>query len=216
MIRLVPLPLLAGLLALPVCAWGALVTTHYATDQEMLDIMAEPHFVAESRIGNNALNGDIEIDLGQTTSAPDEIAHLVWPNGAPVAFTLSHDGAGTATFTLGGESLVYDPVGGFTDVWVRARAVDAGTSIRVADLHLDGEAVLDESTALGDGSGLDILRIRGAELGDGFVLTGTATLTWTAPPPQHSRLSFQLKIGSPDNTVHVDPRTWGEVKATFR
>jgi hypothetical protein len=207
---------LLAALAFALPAQGALVTTHYGSDQEMIDIMAEPHFVAEGRIGNNALNGDFEMDIGRSTSSPDAVAQLVWPNGTAVPFTLTHDGAGTATFSMAGETLDHDPIDGFTDVFIRVRAVDGGTSIVVTDLVLDGEIVGDLTSTTGDGAGLDILRIEGGELGDGFTLTGTATLAWTGTPPQHSRLAFQLKIGAPDGVVSIDSSSWSTVKEFYR
>jgi hypothetical protein len=215
-------PGLAGFLACavgPLFAAGparaTLVTSHIPTDADLLALMAEPHLVAEGRIGNNALNGTHELDLGQDTGAPATTANLVWPNGTPVEFSLSFDaGAGMATFEMGGRTLTYLPLTGFTDVFVRTRAVNAGITILIDQLVLDGEIVTDQSSAIG--SGLDILRIRGGSLGDGFVLTGRATFSWGAGVPSQSQLAFQVKVGAPSDVVSVDAETWAGVKALHR
>jgi len=205
---------LALLAAAP--AMGALTTQHLATDQELLDLLSDTLYVAEGRIGNNAMNGDFEIDLGGSTSAPEVQRQYVWPNGTPVAWSLVYDHlTNLVTFTVGAEVLSWtSPLSGYTDVFVRTRAVDAGSSITIDAIVLDAEAVGDASAASGDASGLDILWIGGGTLHDGFTLTGQATMDWTGATPLHSRLAFQIKVGKLV-PLPVEETTWGQVKALY-
>ena len=50
--------------------------------------------------------------------------------------------------------------------------------------------------------------------GDGFTLTGDATLTWQGSPPSQSRLAFQIKVGNAP-TVAVEEETWSAVKGLY-
>ena len=84
----------------------------------------------------------------------------------------------------------------------------------VSDLVLEGIAVGDISQAAGP-SATDVLRISGANLYDGFALTGTAVLSWQDPAPTQSNLAFQIKVGAvPANPI--DEATWGRLKAIFK
>jgi hypothetical protein len=195
-------------------ASATLITQHLATDAEMLAILSDTLFVGEGRIGDGAGAGTFEIDLGGDTGNPATTAQYDWPNGTAVAWTLTYDAmTDLVTFTVDNTTLQYTtPLSGFTDVFVRARAVDAGSQIVVSDLVLDGETVGDQSDAVGDG--LDILWISGGTLSDGFVLSGQTTMSWTGDPPTQSRLAFQLKVGTL-KTVYVEPATWGQLKNMF-
>jgi hypothetical protein len=205
---------LAMVVAAP--ALGALTVQHLATDQDLLDLLSDTLYVAEGRIGNNALDGDFEIDLGGSTAAPEVTRQYVWPNGTPVSWSLVYDHTSKlVTFTVGAEVLSWtSSLSGYTDIFVRTRAVDAGTDITVGGMTLDAEVVGDASATSGDASGLDILWIGGGTLQDGFTLTGQATLSWTGATPQHSRLAFQIKVGTL-TPLPVEETTWGRVKALY-
>jgi hypothetical protein len=193
---------------------ASLTVSHVATDAEMLGLLSDTLFVGEGRIGDGAGAATFEVDLGGDTGNPAMTAQYDWPNGTAVPWTLSYDGmTHMVTFTVDNITLQYvSPLNGFTDVFVRSRAVNTGSEMRVNNLVLDGNAAGDASDAIGDG--LDILWISGGVLADGFVLTGQATMSWTGDRPTQSRLAFQIKIGTLA-TVYVERATWGQLKSRF-
>jgi hypothetical protein len=214
---IVLLPLVVGL-TLSTPALGTLVTSHIETDEELLSILPEESvaFVAEGRIGDLGGAATFELDLGQSTGAPDTSCQYPWQSGVDEDLMLVYDaGTGIVTFSLGGRTLSYSPDREFTEVFVRTRAVDDDTQVTVFDMILDGEAVGDLSAASGP-DGRDILRIQGGNLTDGFVLTGSARLTWFGDPPSQSRLAFQIKVGTPEPPVAIRSETWGSLKGRFR
>lgn len=194
---------------------NALTIQHIATDAELLVLISDTIFVAEGRIGDRGGAATFELDLGQSTSAPAVTRQYNWQSGVVEPFSLVYDAAsGTVTFSLGGQSLVYNtPFFQFGDIFVRTRAVYEGTNVVVSDLVLDGEGVGGTSSAAGPG--LDILWISGGALADGFALTGNAVFAWTDTPPSQSNLAFQIKVAKLA-IVGVDDCTWGGVKALFR
>jgi hypothetical protein len=205
---------LAALLAIPCTAAAALSTSHLATDADLLTLQPAVDFVAEGRIGDLGGAATFELDLGASTSSPAVMVQYAWQNGVTEPFTLVYDATvGEARFTLGGHTLVYSTPLGADELFVRTRAIPAGASVAVKDMTLDGEIVGDLSQASGDG--LDILRIQGGTLMDGFVLHGNAVLAWSDAPPTQSRLAFQIKVGKA-GVVGVAPETWGRIKSLYR
>jgi hypothetical protein len=196
---------------------SALTATHLDTDGEMLALLTDTLFVAEGRIGDRGGAATFEVDLGGDTGAPATTAQYNWQSGAPVNWTLTYNHVtDLITFTLDTVVLQYTtPLSGFSDVFVRTRAVNADSEILVDNLVLDGVGVGDNSNANGNLDGLDILWISGGTLTDGFTLTGRTTMTWTGPAPTQSRLAFQLKVGML-MPVPTEPATWGKVKGLYR
>jgi hypothetical protein len=193
----------------------SLTTKHIATDAEMLALISDTLFVAEGRIGDLGGAATFELDLGNNTSNPSQTAQYAWVSGQQEPFTITYNsGTGLITFILGGKTLTYTtPYGMFGDIFVRTRAVDAGKSVVVQDLVLDGVNVGDLSSASG-ADGLDILWVSGGMLADGFTLTGVATLSWTGSPPTQSRLAFQVKVAKL-RMIGVEGSTWGGIKGLF-
>jgi hypothetical protein len=212
-----PVALAAALLHLTAAPAAACPTTsHFASDAAFHAVQPEAgiQFVAEGRIGDRSGAATFELDLGATTAAPATTAQYGWVNGQAEPFTLSfNSGTGVVTFQLGGKTLNYTPGGTFTDIYVRTRATQSGTSLVVDDLDLDGCPIADNSTAVGDG--IDYLRIAGGTLNDGFVLTGIATLSWGATVPTNSHLAFQIKVGTPEQIVPVESTRWSALKSRF-
>jgi hypothetical protein len=186
-----------------------------STDAELLALISDTLFVAEGRIGDLGGAATFELDLGQSTAAPNTTAQYGWVNGQVESFTLTYSNVTKlVSFTLGGRSLTYTtPFPMFGDIFVRTRAVDSGREIILQNLVLDGQGVGDVSHAVGDG--LDILWISGGMLSDGFTLTGTATLSWVGAPPTQSRLAFQIKVAKL-SVIGVENDTWGGIKALYR
>ena len=204
-----------ALAAMP--AHAALVTSHLATDADMLAILTQTVVVAEGRIGDRGGAATFELDLGQDTGAPATTAQYNWVSGQVEPFSLSFDtGLNEVVFQLGGKILVYNPGPNLDELFVRVRATRDETSLTVDNMVLDGEFVFDQASTTGPAPGLDILRIEGANLNDGFLLTGDATLNWGAVVPTNSNLAFQIKIGYGDDTVQAESGTWGRMKALYR
>lgn len=203
-----------GLAALAVPA-HALTTSHLSSDTAYLNLAPVLAFVAEGRVGDRGGAATFELDLGQETSAPAVQAQYDWQNSQAEPFSLTYDAlSGGVTFALGGRTLSYAASGVLREVFVRTRAVNAGTSISVSSLVLDGVAVGDASAAIADG--VDYLRIEGAGLSDGFTLTGVATMLWAGAAPTQSRLAFQIKVGTTDRHVGIESEAWEGVKRLYR
>jgi hypothetical protein len=204
--------ILCLLLVIVGIAVSELTTTHFDTDAEMLQYLSDTMFVSEGRIGDRGGYQTFELDLGQSTGDPAETAHYDWQNGQEEPFSLTYDPiGGLVTFTLGGVTLYYNTVyEDFDAIFVRTRAVDAGTAITVDDLVLNGDPVDDLSSTAGPG-GLDILLIYGVPINMGFTLEGTATLGWTGAPPTHSSLAFQVKVAR-SAIIGTESTSWGAIK----
>ena len=204
-------------LALPSSSSAALNVSHLATDAEMLSLLSDTLFVAEGRIGDRGGAATFEIDLGQSTGSPETSAQYDWQSGVPVPFALTYDYiTNDVVFTVDDVVLYWtSELSGYSDIFVRMRAVNADSEILVDDLILDVEAVNDAAYAEGNGSGLDILWINGGTMGNGFTLTGTVTMSWTGTPPSQSRLAFQIKVGKLQG-VPVDETSWGRIKSLYR
>ncbi len=190
----------------------AIITTEHLTDQELVAMMTENAFCSEGRIGDQLGAATFELDIGSEHSNPAQTAQFEWPNGTPVAFTLSYDSqTNSASFTVGSTTLVFTPVPPFTEIFVRARAVNEGSSMLVYDLVLDGEPVPDSASTEGPG-GADTVWISGGELSDGFTLTGMSLMTWSGEIPTQSRLAYQVKP-SALGFVPVERSSWGRAKS---
>jgi hypothetical protein len=191
------------------------MTQHLSSDADMLAVLSDTLFVGEGRIGDGWSAATFEIDLGGSTSSPVTTAQYGWPNGTAVSWTLAYDQTtDLVTFTVDGITLEFTtPLSGFSDLFVRARAVNADSEIRVDNLVLDGLAVTDQSYAAGDG--LDILWINGGSLFDGFTLTGRTTMSWTGDMPTQSRLAFQLKVGTLRPVRVITDWNWGRLKGYY-
>jgi hypothetical protein len=198
-------------LSIPAAVCAAITTSHIPTDAELVAMLSDTMFVAEGRIGDLGGAATFELDLGQDTGAPFVTAQYAWQSGVVEPFSITYDaGTSLVTFTLGGVTLEYHtPWFDFDQVFVRTRAVNTGSSVTVSDIVIDGESVMDQSQAVGNG--LDNLWIQGAILNDGFTLTGNAVLSWTGTAPTQSRLAFQVKVGKL-GIVSTEESSWGRVK----
>lgn len=181
----------------------ASLTTSHLTDEELLDIIQKLDYVAEMRWGdNNPMAGDWEIGL--TTFPPYNVEdqdNFQWQSQATYSFALVYDGS-AVFFTLDAKTVSFDPAQpACNDVFVRTRAINGkgvtDALVQVHDLVINGEPVLDVSTANGNLDGLDVLWIHGASLASGYTLSGKITMSWTGTPTQalHSRMASQIKIG---------------------
>lgn len=107
--------------------------------------------------------------------------------------------------------------GPFKDMFIRTRA-EPGTSVKISNLSFDGTSVDDEESfgnCLEDCESRIIDYLWLCDFGDSFTLTGTITKTFNDPPPNGSRMAFQIKLGEvPEPCVHGDPhiKGWKAVK----
>ena len=196
---------------------AALNVSHLNTDAEMLALLSDTLFVGEGRIGDRGGAATFEVDLGADTGNPETTAQYNWLSGVPVDFTLTYDYVtDEVVFTVDNVVLNWtSALAGYSDIFLRTRAVNAGSDILLDDLVLDGEPINDTSFADADIDGLDILWINGGKLGNGFTLTGTVVMNWTGTPPTQSRLAFQIKVGRLEG-VPVESASWGMIKGLYR
>ncbi|MGP1347741.1 MAG: choice-of-anchor W domain-containing protein [Phycisphaerales bacterium] len=178
-------------------ASAGLFTGHIDTDAQFNALGLIENAVAEGRIGNNALNGTHELDLGPDTGAPAQTAQHVWGNGVDTPFSLTFaPGSGIITFALGGKTLNYGTVSEITGIYIRTRATQPGTSVSISNLILNADPIAGASSADGSADGTDYFFITGNQLLSGFTLTGDANLAW-GTLPTNSNLAFQIKLTVP-------------------
>lgn len=158
-------------------------------------------FVAQTRSGNNASNGDYEAGLHIPPDftnvgpiGPD--GQLSWGNNAGNNswrnFTLSRSGD-TATFTIGSynESWTDESVGDLDALGFRVRSTADG-STQVRNLTFNGTLLADPALDA-TGGGLELFVVSNIAAGD-FTLTGQTRLNWTGTSiPRGSNLGFQIK-----------------------
>lgn len=182
-------------------ASAGVIVTPIGSDAEYVSLIDTQPFVAEGRIGDRAGAATFELDLGPSTAAPAVTEQFNWPNGDAVPFAFAYDsGSNIVTYAVGDgdllETLTYQPQGTFTDIFIRTRAVNQGSSIALNNLELDGTAI--GTDLLAAGNGLDIIRISpSTALADGFELSGNAVMSWDGNPPTQSRLAYQISVVNP-------------------
>lgn len=175
-------------------ASAQLVATHLSSNSQLAAVLLDTSVVAQGRIGDRAASATYERSLGPSTFSPAVTGQYNWPNGSPVDFRLDFDaGLNRITFTVGGQSQQYTPLADFTDdLFIRTRAATSGSAVRIDQLILDGVSLSDSAQAANNA--IDVLWIRGANLRNGFTLTGKSTMTWSTQP-SNSNLAYQLKLG---------------------
>jgi len=219
MIRLAKasLPVLVILALLsPALAVAQLRVEYFSRDAIFGTVLSDSVFVAEGRVGDLGGAATFELDLGASTAAPATTAQLAWGSGVAYPFSLHFDiFSRMATFTAGGHTLSYvSDYAVFDALFIRTRAVHAGTFMGVYNLVLDGITVPGASVVNGP-DGLMILQIYGAPLQDGFTLTGTVKMSWDGAAPLNSTLAFQIFAANMLVVGNAD-QSWGQVKNLFR
>lgn len=162
-------------------------------------------WVAEGRIGNNALNGTFEQNnvnwTTNTTNTTPATNQFIWPNGTAVPFSVNYTTAngGTLTYQLNGLSPLvttniteFDRVPIINTLYLRTRSARTDTAATLQNLQLDGSSYTGSLTSSG-ASDVDYLRI--TDFSVPFTLTGEAILAWTGTAPSGSSLAFQIKGG---------------------
>jgi hypothetical protein len=181
-------------------------------DNDFNALNPELAFVAEGRIGNNAMNGTHELNFhginpANPTATSDQ-ADFVWDNGTETDFELTYNAlTGAVTYTVNGTTLnATANDNAVNDIFLRVRATQADTSILLDNLFLDGEAIGDSLSVTGGGAwaeGMEYLRI--SDFTGDFKLTGTSTMTWGDTRPNNSNLAYQIKVGTADGGSEPEP-----------
>lgn len=123
---------------------------------------------------NNNANFEIAIGTDDDVSAGQSTAEAIWVGGDTETFTLSYNGAGSATLNITGETPVTFNVGGvgtLARIGVNVKApVSTTTTVDGLALSVVGPLSDDDVTVTG---GTNNLLITGANLNQSWTLTGT-------------------------------------------
>jgi len=205
--------------------------TGHASSDDVLDPVS---IVAtgQGRIGAATAPDDFELGFGETAAVPFFTEQHDWVSGETYDWTLSYrqqSFGGAVEFELAG---LYARMPVFIEpnsIFIRTLAELPDTGVVVDNLILgpapgSGDAGLtlyetaDPTTAassVAGGSGLllDILKISGVDLADGFTLRGQVTLFFenADPQPVGDQLSFQLFVaddGNPPGVIDSDGDGW--------
>ncbi|MCU0669585.1 MAG: hypothetical protein MUF70_09565 [Myxococcota bacterium] len=184
------------------------IRTTFLDDDEVMDSIIEDEIIrAEGRIGDQGGTSSAELTLVQDLAGPEQSAQFAYPSNVIVPFVFAFDGR-TARLDVGGggrilrtTSLTYPLYVVPENLFVRAGAEAATSSVAVTDLVLDGQPMLESVVATAGEGGLKILRVEASGLDDGFTLAGNVTMIWTGDPPSGSELSVQLRAAD----VHSGP-----------
>jgi len=200
---LVGLGAVVCLVALAGPAEAAVVTSHLPDSSSALTLVnangGAVRVTTEARTGGG---GDWELGLRRDplvlTDGTAVTANFeAWNNGHSIPFLLSYDGRNRVILTLVLSTVVNGPsfsvTGDFNEILIPTRAVDVNTRAVVGDLLLNGQPVSGSSSAINSGTDVqDVLRIQGASLSNGFLLSGTITMHWKGAKPRGSRLDAQI------------------------
>jgi hypothetical protein len=168
----------------------------------MLQAEVDPQMATAKQYGVEARygsTGNWKLGLNINTSQPPQAqSDFVWTSGAIEPFTFISTAGHVATFTIGKgpeERTIqydYDPALPVTDLILVAKASNGTTAAQMSNLVLDGVAVDGMLSVSTGGTTYQELRPLGADLSDGWTLTGNMKLTWTSAPSS-SGLEFMIK-----------------------
>ena len=178
---------------------GALTTQHLSSDELMAARLpaGKTSFVAQCRIGDRSGKAAFEAGVGADVSNPAATGQHDWQKGISEPFTLVYNTERKIVlFAVGNNSLLYTPQAGvpLTDMFIRVQSQSAGASVRVSDLVIRNGGVPDSAQSSG-AEGRDILWIQGADIANGFLMTGFVTLSWQDSAPTQSQIEIQICVG---------------------
>jgi hypothetical protein len=184
---------------LPRFADATISTQHLPSDEQLSAALpsAKTAFVAQGRIGDRGGKTGFEAGLGADVANPTATGQHDWQKGVSEPFTLVYNTERKIVlFAVGNNSLLYTPQAGvaLTDMFIRVRSQCAGASVRLSDLVIRSAGVRDSAETSG-AEGRDILWIRGADITNGFLMTGFVTLGWEGTAPTASQIEFQISAG---------------------
>lgn len=184
---------------LPQLAGAVTTTQHLTTDEQMTAALpsAKTAFVAQCRIGDRGGKTGFEAGLGPDLANPATTGQHDWQKATPEPFTLVYNTERKIVlFAVGNNSLLYQPQAGvpMTDMFIRVQCQSPGATARVSDLVIRNGGVGDAAETSG-AEGRDILWIRGADIANGFLMTGFVTLGWQESTPTSSQIEVQICVG---------------------
>jgi len=182
------------------------IRTTILDDDEVMDSLIVDEIIrAEGSIGDQDGTSLAELTLVQDLAGPARTAQFAYPSNVVVPFVFSFDGraakidVGGGGRTLRTESLIFPLTVAPENLFVRAGAEVASSSVRVNGLVLDGQPIAEAVVADAAEDGVVILRIEASDLDDGFNLAGNVTMSWTGEQPSGSELSVQLRAADVDD-----------------
>lgn len=207
----------ALLISHPACV-AALTATHF-TNAEMDLFDLDTEFSVQCRIGDSAEsshNRTYELAIGNTIYQPGVTKQHTWISDVEVEFTLtaeiSAQGLYKTIFEADNNKLRFTPnigsLSNLNDVYIQT-VVGTGAfgtrRIELGNLILNGDLIGDSVDVTVGG---DNLVISGGSLVSGFILTGTAKMTYdTIAPPTDSDMAFQIGVGSVNGQQVPEPAT---------
>lgn len=197
---LAPLVATVGLASLPTVA-GAFSLSFVNDDNDFNDLNPNLAFVAEGRIGNNAMNGTHELNFHgiNDPTATSGQADYVWTNGASTVFKLMYD-ATTRNISYQVGNTILNSIANnkvVSDIFIRVRATVSESSIAIANLVFNGTPISQSLAIAGTSNwsdSMEYLRISGFT--DSFTLEGTSLMSWGNTRPTNSNLAYQIKVGN--------------------
>lgn len=188
-------------------AFASFTESNAMTDAQFAALLSSNQiqevFVAEGRIGNNALStAERELGINNPAGAPLATGQFVWPNNFNVPqpdlvpFTLTYN-AGSVTFDVDGTVLNAAFSGDINQLYIRTRAQDV-SFWSAADLLLDSQTVSGVSFANANGAtDVDYLVLTLNNPASSFTLSGNFSVGWDGVRPDRSELAVQIKATIP-------------------
>ncbi|WP_228021812.1 PEP-CTERM sorting domain-containing protein [Vasconcelosia minhoensis] len=167
-------------------------------------------FVTESRIGNNANNGDRELGINTATGAPVAQGQYKWLSGTASDFLLQYDGS-KVTYSVDGialSSMAF--TGDVSKIFIRTRGSGGNKplgSVALTNLFFNGQAYTPGLTSNGTNSGADVDYLAITDITSPFTLTGKSTFTFGNATPSGSQLAYQFKVGTTPSEAVPEPAT---------
>ncbi|WP_407661660.1 choice-of-anchor W domain-containing protein [Haladaptatus caseinilyticus] len=128
-------------------------------------------------------------------SQTTQTAYQDWSNGETRPFTFRYiRSSNQAQFVnQNGNAVSYSPSnrGPYNDLFIRIRGASNET-MTISNLTLNGTAL---SESLSISNGIRVLRITNVPFASGFVLQGSARMTWTGIKPSSNNQYVELRVG---------------------
>lgn len=155
--------------------------------------------------GTTAAQNEIRIGLpgggSPIAQTHTDNATGLWRSGVTEDFTLTYDGAGNATFTVGDKSVnavttVPAVDGSNLGLTLKVNSDAPDASLVLANVQLDGMSPVgpDSTSASGAGDKGSLVISGDTQLADGFTLTGQVTATWSTTPTGSGGEQFGLLV----------------------
>jgi hypothetical protein len=191
--------LVASTAILPRFASATITAQHLPSDEQLAAALpsAKTAFVAQGRIGDRGGKTGFEAGIGPDMANPAATGQHDWQKGVPEPFTLVYNTERKIVlFAVGNNSLLFTPQASvpLTDMFIRVQSQSAGATVRLSDLVIRSAGVPDACETSG-AEGRDILWIRGADIANGFLMTGFLTIGWEGTAPTGSQIEFQICAG---------------------